>query len=130
MASVRPCVGLTLPVDSGIQSIWFLKTAVCNSPTSQVTKLKKMQLRFKVGKRGEKPVAMTRRTARITYQIAMLLRRNPNMPIAPSAQLAQFLYLLMLVLYVILDRQAGRIIDSDITAKSEENARSFKGCEA
>ena len=29
IASVRPCVGRTLPVESGIQSIWFLKTAVC-----------------------------------------------------------------------------------------------------
>jgi len=29
IASVLPCVGRTLPVESGIQSIWFLKTAVC-----------------------------------------------------------------------------------------------------
>jgi hypothetical protein len=29
MARVRPWVGRTLPVESGIQSIWFLKTAVC-----------------------------------------------------------------------------------------------------
>lgn len=78
----------------------------------------------------KEPEAMTRRATRITYQIAMLLRRNPDMPIAPSAQLAQLLYLLMLVLYVIFDRQAGRIIHSDITAKSEENARSFERCEA
>jgi hypothetical protein len=28
MARVRPCVGRTEPVESGIQSIWFLKTAV------------------------------------------------------------------------------------------------------
>lgn len=28
MARVRPCVGRTLPVLSGIQSIWFLNTAV------------------------------------------------------------------------------------------------------
>jgi len=28
IARVRPCVGRTEPVDSGIQSIWFLKTAV------------------------------------------------------------------------------------------------------
>ncbi len=28
IASVLPCVGRTEPVDSGIQSIWFLKTAV------------------------------------------------------------------------------------------------------
>lgn len=28
MARVRPCVGLTEPVLSGIQSIWFLKTPV------------------------------------------------------------------------------------------------------
>lgn len=27
-ARVRPCVGLTDPVERGIQSIWFLKTAV------------------------------------------------------------------------------------------------------
>ncbi len=30
MARVRPCVGRTLPVVRGIQSIWFLKTAVCS----------------------------------------------------------------------------------------------------
>lgn len=29
IASVRPCVGRTEPVDKGIQSIWFLNTAVC-----------------------------------------------------------------------------------------------------
>jgi len=29
MPSVRPCVGRTDPVLSGIQSIWFLNTAVC-----------------------------------------------------------------------------------------------------
>ncbi len=29
IARVLPCVGRTLPVESGIQSIWFLKTAVC-----------------------------------------------------------------------------------------------------
>lgn len=28
IANVRPCVGRTEPVDNGIQSIWFLKTAV------------------------------------------------------------------------------------------------------
>jgi hypothetical protein len=28
IARVRPCVGRMLPVLSGIQSIWFLKTAV------------------------------------------------------------------------------------------------------
>ena len=28
MANVRPCVGRTEPVASGIQSIWFLNTAV------------------------------------------------------------------------------------------------------
>jgi hypothetical protein len=29
MASVLPWVGRTAPVDRGTQSIWFLKTAVC-----------------------------------------------------------------------------------------------------
>jgi len=64
IASVRPCVGRTEPVESGIQSIWFLKTAVWSW------------------------VLVLRRSGNvdIAYKIPMLFRTNPDMAITPSAQ--------------------------------------------
>jgi hypothetical protein len=56
---VRPWVGRTLPVERGIQSIWFLKTAVCGM--SSVYRKK--------GKRWRK-----RRGVWSTYQVSMLFR--------------------------------------------------------
>jgi hypothetical protein len=38
MARVLPCVGRTLPVESGIQSIWFLKTPVWEYGLSSVSR--------------------------------------------------------------------------------------------
>lgn len=55
----------------------------------------------------------------------MLLRANPNMAVAPLAQLAQFLYFGMRVLQIVLLGEAGRVVHSDITAQAEENTCCF-----
>ena len=52
----------------------------------------------------------------------MLLRRHPYVPIAPPAQLTQLLHLRMLVLHVILDRQARRVVDAHVAAQPEQDA--------
>lgn len=42
---VRPCVGLTLPVERGIQSIWFLKTAVCEAHAVSVLEIRVLRVK-------------------------------------------------------------------------------------
>lgn len=56
----------------------------------------------------------------------MLFRRDPDMPIAPSTQVTELLYLWMYMLNVILDWKPGRVVDTDITTKPEEDAGGFK----
>jgi hypothetical protein len=102
IASVRPCVGRTEPVERGIQSIWFLKTAVCKGI---------------VVSPGLVDSQMIRAT---THQGSMLLRANPYMPVTPFTQLAQLLHFGMFMLYVILDRKTSRIIHAHVAAESEE----------
>lgn len=65
--------------------------------------------------------------AEITYQISMLFRRDPKVAIAPSTQVTEFLDLGMRVLHVIFHRQAGRIINADVAAKTPENAADLEG---
>lgn len=55
----------------------------------------------------------------VTYQIAMLFRRDPEMGITPAAQSSQLLHFGVIVLHVVFDWQAGSIIDSDITSKAK-----------
>lgn len=64
------------------------------------------------------------------YQIPMLLRRNPNVAITPSTQVPQFLYFGMLVLHIIFDWQACRIVDSDIAAQPKEETGRLKSGQA
>jgi hypothetical protein len=59
----------------------------------------------------------------------MLLRANPNVAVAPLAQLAQFLYFGMRVLQIVLLGEAGRVIHSDIAAQAEEDTCCLKGQE-
>jgi hypothetical protein len=57
----------------------------------------------------------------------MLFRRDPEVPIAPTTQVAEFLDLGMRVLHIIFHRQAGRIIDADVAAKTPQNAANLEG---
>lgn len=68
-----------------------------------------------------------RRWQTASYQIPMLLWADPDMAITPSAKLPQFLYLVVCVLYVIFLRKAGRIIDANIAAETEEDPRALIG---
>ncbi len=86
MASVRPCVGRTLPVESGIQSIWFLKTAVCCQWG--------VSYLISKGHRGR------------VYQIAVLLGAHPDVAVAPLAEFAELLDFWVIVLLVVFDWQA------------------------
>lgn len=48
------------------------------------------------------------------------------MPIAPTTEVSQFLYLDMIVLHVIFDRQAGRIEHADIASQPKQNSGGFQ----
>ena len=61
-----------------------------------------------------------------TYQISMLFRRDPEVSIAPPTQVTEFLDFGMRVLHVIFHGQARRIVHSDVTAKTPENAANLE----
>ena len=61
-----------------------------------------------------------------TYQISMLFRRDPEVSITPSAQVAKFLDLGMRVLDVVFHGKARRVIYADVAAKTPENAANFE----
>lgn len=60
-------------------------------------------------------------------QIAVLFRADPNMAIAPLAEIAQFLDFGVGVLRVVFDGEAIRVVDADVAAKAEEDATGFEG---
>ena len=59
----------------------------------------------------------------------MLLWAHPDVTITPFAELAELLDFWVIVLLVVFDREAQWIVDSDVTAEAEENARCFVGKE-
>ena len=60
----------------------------------------------------------------------MLFRRNPNLSITPCAQLTKLLNLWVVVLDIVLLRETGWVVDSNIAAEAVEDACSFEGEEA
>jgi hypothetical protein len=68
-----------------------------------------------------------RHEAETTYQISMLFRRDPEVSIAPSTQVTEFLDLGMCVLHVIFHGQARRVIYADVAAQTPENAANLEG---
>lgn len=56
----------------------------------------------------------------------MLLGRDPEMSITPSAEVPQFLYLGMVMLDVVFNWEARRVVDSHVAPKSKKNARDLK----
>jgi len=57
----------------------------------------------------------------------MLLWAHPDVTITPLAELAELLDFWVIVLLVVFDWEARWIVDSDVTAEAEENARGFVG---
>lgn len=57
----------------------------------------------------------------------MLLWADPNVAVAPLAELSEFLHFGMGMLDIILLRQARRIVHANIAAEAEENSRAFVG---
>lgn len=55
----------------------------------------------------------------------MLLRTDPNMPVAPPAQLPQLPHLCMLELHVVLHRQPARVVDAYVAPQSPQDPRHF-----
>lgn len=49
----------------------------------------------------------------------MLLGRDPNMTVAPAAEIAELLYLVVILLDVVFYGKVGRVEDADVTAKSK-----------
>ena len=49
----------------------------------------------------------------------MLFRRDPDMPVTPLAQIAQFLDLGMVVLDIILHREPAWVEDANVTAQTK-----------
>lgn len=66
----------------------------------------------------------------LTYQVAVLLRRDPDVAVAPFAQVAEFLDFGMVVLDVVFDGEAAGVVDTDVAAEAPENSAGFVGCEA
>lgn len=60
----------------------------------------------------------------------MLFWAYPNVAIAPLAQLTKLLNLWVVVLDIVLLRETGWVVDSNIAAEAVEDACSFEGEEA
>ena len=57
----------------------------------------------------------------------MLLWADPDVAVAPLAKLSQFLHFVVGMLRIILLWKAGRVIDADIAAETEEDPRTLVG---
>lgn len=101
-------MGRTEPTESGIQSIWFLKTAVWGCVLVCIRRSG-----VDVGWRG-------------AYEIPMLLGRDPDMAVAPAAEVAKLLDFGVVVLDVVFHGEAGWVEDADVAAESEEDAGGFE----
>jgi hypothetical protein len=61
----------------------------------------------------------------VAYQVAVLLRGDPDVAVAPLAQLAELLHLGVVVLLVVFDGEAGRVVHAHVAAEAEEDAAGF-----
>ena len=59
----------------------------------------------------------------------MLLRRDPDVAIAPAAEIPELLHFLVVVLDIIFNGEAGRVVDADIASEAEEDPGGFEGKE-
>ena len=67
------------------------------------------------------------RTDFSTYKVAVLLRRHPDVTVAPLAEFAQFLHFAVAVLDVVFYGQAVGIEDADVAPEPEEDPACFVG---
>ena len=55
----------------------------------------------------------------------MLFWTDPEVAVAPPAQIPEFFDFRMIVLFVVFHRQPIRIVDSDVAAQTEEDTGTF-----
>lgn len=60
----------------------------------------------------------------------MLPGRDPYVAVAPLTEVTQLLQLGMVVLHIVLNRQAGRVEHSRIATQAEEDAGTLEGQQA
>ena len=111
-------MGRTEPVERGIQSIWFLKMAICG------TQGKEFNCQWSL---ACKLMLLIGHAWRPPYQIAVLLGAHPDVTVAPFAELAKLPYFWVIMLLIVLYREARRIVYTYVAAQKEEDARSFVG---
>jgi hypothetical protein len=58
----------------------------------------------------------------------VLLRRDPDVAVAPAAEISELLHLLVVVLDIIFDGEASGVVDADIATEAEEDTGGFE-CE-
>ena len=63
-------------------------------------------------------------------EVAVLFGGDPDVAVAPAAEVPQFLHFGMRVLDVVLDGELAGIVDADVAAEAEEDAGGFVGEEA
>jgi hypothetical protein len=61
------------------------------------------------------------------YEIPVLLGGDPDMAIAPAAEVAKLLDFGVVVLDVVFYGEAGWVEDADVAAESKEDAGGFEG---
>jgi hypothetical protein len=58
----------------------------------------------------------------------VLFRRDPDMAVAPAAEISELLHFLVVVLHIIFDGEASGVVDADIATEVEEYPAGFE-CE-
>lgn len=61
------------------------------------------------------------------YQISVLFRRNPEVSVTPPTQVAKLLDLRVCVLYIVFDRQPGRIIYAHVASQTPQDTGYLEG---
>ena len=60
-------------------------------------------------------------------QGAVLFGTYPEVAVGPAREIAQFLDFGVVVRFVVFDGQAGGVVDADVAAEAEEDARDLVG---
>ena len=76
---------------------------------------------------GSSAISMCTSRDEETHQVAVLLWTDPDVSIAPPAELAEFLHLGMRVLNIVLLGQASGIVHAHVAAEAKEDPRCLVG---
>ena len=60
-----------------------------------------------------------------TYEISVLFGRDPDVAVAPSAQISKLLNFFVVVSYIVFDRETDGIENADVAAQTEEDTGTF-----